>query len=43
MVRTLTDAYGHANFGVYAEVIDGAEIAELNEVALTDTPAEVTP
>lgn len=43
MVRTLTDAYGHANFGVYAEVIDCAEIAELNEVALTDTPAEVTP
>ena len=43
MVRTLTDASGHANFGVYAEVIDGAEIAELNEVALTDTPAEVTP
>nr|WP_255435701.1 MOSC domain-containing protein [Paracoccus sp. S1E-3] len=43
MVRALTDAYGHANFGVYAEVIHGAEIAELNEVFLTDTPAEVTP
>ena len=43
MVRALTEANGHAHFGIYAEVICGAEIAELNEVALTDTPAEVTP
>ena len=38
MVRALTETYGQANFGVYAEVIHGAEIAELNEIVLTDTP-----
>ncbi len=43
MVRALTEANGHAHFGIYAEVIQCAEIAELNEVCLTDTPAEVTP
>lgn len=40
MVRALTEANGHAYFGVYAEVIRGAEIAEMAEIFLTDTPAE---
>ncbi len=43
MVRTLTEAYGRADFGVYAEVVEGADIAELNEVILTDTPPEAAP
>lgn len=41
MVRALTKSRGQPKFGVYAEVIRGAEIAEMNEVLLTDTAAEV--
>ncbi len=42
MVRTLTDAYGQASFGVYAEVISGGEVAELNEVIPGEAPSETT-
>ncbi|SDE86459.1 hypothetical protein SAMN05421538_11320 [Paracoccus isoporae] len=40
MVRALSDAFGHSNFGVYAEVLDGAEIGELDEVTVMDAPAD---
>ncbi|MFD1794481.1 MOSC domain-containing protein [Paracoccus aurantiacus] len=36
MVRILTERFGHNDFGVYAEVLTGGHIAELNEVILGD-------
>lgn len=37
MVRSLTEAYGHSHFGVYAEVLTGGEIAEMDEATLHPT------
>lgn len=37
MVQTLTETYGHANFGVYAEVIQGGNLAVGDEALLDDT------
>ena len=37
MVRTLTETYGHSHFGIYAEVLEGGEIAEMDEVTLHPT------
>ena len=34
MVRMLTEYRGHSNFGIYAEVLSGGEIAEMDELTL---------
>lgn len=38
MVRALTEAHGDANFGIYAEVLEGGEIAEMDVVTLGPPP-----
>lgn len=40
MVRALTEAHGNADFGVYAEVLEGGEIAEMDEVTLCQPVGE---
>ncbi|MFV0293309.1 MAG: MOSC domain-containing protein [Paracoccus sp. (in: a-proteobacteria)] len=40
MVRTLTEAYGHSHFGVYAEVLEGGDITEMDTVIPDDQPLE---
>lgn len=42
MVRTLTELRGHPTFGIYAEVLEGGDIAEMNELTLSPAP-EVSP
>ncbi|WBU55748.1 MOSC domain-containing protein [Paracoccus sediminicola] len=37
MVRALSEQYGKGDFGVYAEVLEGGELAELAEVVVGDT------
>lgn len=39
MVQIVNEKYDHTNFGVYAEVIDGADIAPMDEVIVADAPA----
>lgn len=40
MVRALTEFRGHSTFGIYAEVLEGGEIAEMNELVLAPMPEE---
>ena len=40
MVRTLTEFRGHPTFGIYAEVLEGGEIAEMNELTLAPLPED---
>ncbi|WBU64918.1 MOSC domain-containing protein [Paracoccus aerodenitrificans] len=40
MVRALGEHYGHSNFGVYAEVLEGGELAEMDEIALVETSGD---
>ncbi|TKW66975.1 MAG: MOSC domain-containing protein [Paracoccus denitrificans] len=38
MIQTLTEYRGHSTFGIYAEVLEGGEIAEMDEVTLSPAP-----
>lgn len=40
MIHTLTELRGQANFGIYAEVLEGGEIAEMNELTLGPQPED---